>query len=211
MTVDRIRDNLKMLEQNLGHFNDVALNFIDVDDIREYISHWRYFVSHKYFEKDKPRPEGICSNPPISWLDGILQGLSVPLSRDIGTCIEPVVTSYLATEGAARRIRDRLSMIFSYVTDEDAKKDQEAAFERNIEEPKRRKTHAAEQARYRAREKEKKDHRTPEQIVKLGEDYLKKKNKQREKYKKESDEKRKIEQERYLAEGRKVKKLGVQA
>ena len=211
MTVERIRDNLKMLEQNLGNFNEVSLNFLDVDDIREYISHWRYYVSHKYFEKGQPRPEGINSNPPISWLDGILQGLSVPLSRDIGTCIEPVVSSYLATEGAARRIRDRMSMIFSYVTDEALKKDQEAAFARNIEDPKKRKAHAAEQARFRAREKEKKNFRTPEQRAKIGADYMKKKNKQRDQFKKEEAEKVKLAQEHYLAEGRRLKAVGNKA
>ena len=210
MTEERIRANLKMLEQNINNLNEYALQFLDKKDIRAKLSVWRWYVSHGYFEKDGPQPEGICSNPSISWLDSQLQGLSVPLSKDITMCIEPVVSSYMNTEHAAKRIRDRLNMIFGYVSPEDAKKDQEAAFDKHMEGPKRRKAHAEAQARLRAREKAEKDHRTPEQIEKLGKKYLKEKNKHREKIRKEEEEKRKIAQDRYLAEGRRLKKLGVQ-
>ena len=94
---------------------------------------------------------------------------------------------------------------------ESARRDQQAAYERNIEDPKRRKAHAEEQARYRAREKAKKDHRTPEQLAKITEKYLKTKEKQREKFRKDEEEKKKIAQERYLAEGRRLKNSGIQA
>jgi len=211
MTVELIRNNLKMLEQNLGNFNEYALQFLDVEDIRAKISIWRWYISHNYFEKGVPRPEFPASNPSVPWLHSQLQGLSVPLHRDIHACIEPVVTSFLHTEGAARRIMQRLNMIYGYVSPEDAKKDQQAAYERNIEDPKRRKAHAEEQARYRAREKAKKDHRTPEQLAKITEKYLKTKEKQREKFRKDEEEKKKIAQERYLAEGRRLKNSGIQA
>ena len=211
MTVERIRDNLKMLEQNLGNLNEYSLTFLDIDDIRAKLSVWRWYVSHGYFEKTGPKPEGIASNPPISWLDAQLQGLSVPLHRDIATCIAPVVSSYMATEGAARRIRDRLSMIFGYVTDEDLKKDQEAAHKKHILDPLERKRDTQLMRDHRAREKAKKDHRTPEQLAKLAEDHLKKKNKQRDQFRKEEVEKKKIAQEHYLAEGRRLKNRGNKA
>jgi len=211
MTVELIRENLKMLEQNLGNFNAYSLQFLDVEDIRAKISIWRWYISHAYFEKGVPRPEFPASNPPVPWLHSQLQGLSVPLHRDIHSCTEPVVTSFLHTEGAARRIAQRMNMIYGYVSPEDAKKDQEQAFERNIGDPKRRKAHAEAQARLRAREKAEKNHRTPEQLQKLGEEYLKKKNKQRAQFQKQEAEKLKTEQERYLAEGKRLKNRGIQA
>lgn len=211
MTKERIRENLMMLEQQLGNLNDFALTILDIEDIRAKISAWRWYVSHGYFEKGGLKPEKPCSNPPMSWLDSQLQGLSVPLSKDIATCIEPVVASYLNTEHAAKRIRDRLNMAFHYISPEDAKKDQEAAYDEHIEGPKRRKAHAEIQAAYREREKAKKDHRTPEQLEKLRQDYIKKKEKQREQFRKDEARKLKEGQERYLAEGRRLKRSGTQA
>jgi len=207
---ERIRENLKLLESQLGNLNEFALTILDVDKIREQISAWRWYISHTYFEKGGLKPEKPYSNPPITWLDSQLQGLSVPLGDDIAECIRPVIKSYMVTEHAAKRIRDRLNMAFHYMAPEDVKKDQEEAYQRHIEDPKRRKAHAEEQARFRQREKDKKNHRTPEQLEKLRQDHLKKKEKQRADYQKELARKTKEEQERYLAEGRRLKS-GVQA
>ena len=123
---DMIRDNLKMIEENLPRFNSHALKFIDPKELRKTISVWRWYVSHDYFHEKHKKPEGVCSNPPIGWLHAQLVGQTVPLARDIGKCIEPVASSSLMTEHAARRIYNRLNMIWHYVSREAALRDQQA-------------------------------------------------------------------------------------
>ena len=114
-----IRTNLKMLESNLSNFNKSALEFMDIEKVNTRLSEWRWFISHTFFKQDSPEPTGYNSKPPLGFLDSELQGLSVPLSRDIATCIEPVVQSGLKTEHAARRIMNRLEMLYGYVSPED--------------------------------------------------------------------------------------------
>jgi hypothetical protein len=171
---ESIRKNLKMLEENLPMFNSHACQFIDKKVIKKFISIWRWYVSHGYFKEKHPQPKGLSSNPPIPWLNGQLIGQTTPLARDIGICIEPVVSSAIQTEGAARRIMNRLNMIYGYVTEEDAKADREAAYKKKVLD----KLDAKKRADYERlrREKKKDPPKTwdPEQ-------YLKMKNKQRQK------------------------------
>ena len=122
---ERIRDRLKMIENHLDSFNDNALQFMDIDKIMNRLSEWRWFISHDYFKKGCPKPTGYNSNPPLGFLYSHLQGQSVPLARDIGTCIEPVVQSGLMTEHAARRIMNRLEMLYGYVSAEDILRSQQ--------------------------------------------------------------------------------------
>ena len=122
---ERIRDRLKMIENNLDNFNDTALQFMDKEKINTRLSEWRWFISHDYFKKGWPKPEGYNSNPPLGFLYSHLQGQSVPLARDIGTCIEPIVTSGLMTEHAARRIMNRLEQLYGYVSAEDSLRSQQ--------------------------------------------------------------------------------------
>lgn len=123
---EAIREDLKMLEDNMEMFNTHALQFIDPKEVKKLISVWRWYVSHGGFNPKQRKPKGIASDPPVPWLQGQLQGQSVPLSKDIGLCIQPKVHSTIMTEHAARRIRGRLNAIFNYVTPEAAKADQEA-------------------------------------------------------------------------------------
>jgi hypothetical protein len=127
-----IREDLKMLEDNLYMFNSHALQFIDPKDVKQKISIWRWYVSHGNFKEEYPKPEGIATNPPIPWLQGQLQGQSVPLSKDIGLCISPKVHSTILTEHAAKRIKQRLERIFGYVTPEAAVEDQKASHKRKV-------------------------------------------------------------------------------
>lgn len=123
---DRIRENLSMLENNLDSFNSHAEQFVDKKEIKKWLSAIRWYVSHGTFKEDHPQPKGIASKPPISWLDAQIQGMTTPLSRDIGLCIEPVMRSSLMTEHAARRIMNRMTCLVNYVSTEDVKKDQQA-------------------------------------------------------------------------------------
>ena len=46
---ERIRDRLKMIENNLGNFNKTALEFMNIDKIVDRLSDWRLFICHDYF------------------------------------------------------------------------------------------------------------------------------------------------------------------
>ena len=123
---EQIRDNIDMIYNNIGNFNNYALQWIDKKVLRKFISIWRWYVSHDYFNEKHPQLTGLSSNPPLPWLNGQLEGLSVPLHRDIAECIAPKVQSSIKTEQAARRIMNRMNMIYAYVTPEAAKADQQA-------------------------------------------------------------------------------------
>ena len=154
---ESIRDNLKMIEDNLDKFNDHALRFIDKKEIRKYISIWRWYVSHDYFNEKHPQPEGIHSKPPIGWLDAQLKGLTVPLARDIGRCMEPVPNSLIMTEHAAHRIRNALTGIYRYISPEDMQKNAERKYK---EKEKQRKALAERRERDRAESLKKYDEET---------------------------------------------------
>lgn len=202
---DEIRTNLDMIYDNIGNFNDYSLQYIDKKKLRKFISIWRWYISHGYFNDKHPQLEGIASNPPLTWLHSQLQGQSVPLSRDIGRCIEPIVSSSIMTEGSARRIMDRLNRIYDYVTLESAKADQEAMWKKNIVEPMK----AAEHAKYekarrdkKVEEERQKKFQSPEWMKKVGDAYNKKQKKQREMFKIEEEERKKLAQK----EGRKIRR-----
>ena len=122
---ERIRDRLKMIENNLDNFNEFSLTWIDKKKIKRMLSVWRWYVSHDYFNEKHKKPQKPASNPPLGFLYSQIQGQSVPLARDVGMCIAPVVQSSLMTEHAARRIMNRLNMIYGYVSQEDALADQQ--------------------------------------------------------------------------------------
>ena len=197
---DKIRENLKMLEDNLDNFNDFSLQFIDKKALKKLISIWRWYVSHDYFKEDHPQPKGICSKPPIGWLNSQLQGLSVPLHSDIAVCIAPVVASSLKTEHAARRIMNRMNMIYGYVSPEDAMKDQQA--HRDREDKKNKDRLRATKARDDRKDNKKKrrDELLDKQGDKLTKKYLLEKNLQR----KEFEEARRQAEEAAKKRGREV-------
>jgi hypothetical protein len=199
---EKIRDNLDMIKDNMDNLNDYALKFIDKKALRKFISIWRWYISHGYFNEKHPQPKGHSSNPPLGWLHAQLQGQTVPLHRDIAECIMPVVQSSLKTEHAARRIMNRLNMIYGYVSPEAVKADQQAHRDAQDKKTKDRLRAA------KAREDRKEDRRlaVKELIDKkgprLGKEYSKKKNEQREKYKAT----RKAEQEAVAKKGREIAK-----
>jgi hypothetical protein len=176
---ESIRDNLKMIEENLDHFNSHALRFVDKKEIRKYISIWRWYVSHSYFTEKQPKPEGICSNPPLEWLDAQLKGLTVPISRDIGRCIEPVPNSLLETEQAAHRVRNALTGIYRYISEEDMKKNSEAKYKAKVLDKLDLKKRAEYEKARRDKIAAQKNIKTPEQMKKIADEYQKKRDKQR--------------------------------
>lgn len=188
---DRIRDNLKMLEDNMGHFNAHSLNWIDKDEMRKWMSVWRWYVSHGYFKKGDPKPVGLASNPPLSWLDAHLNGQTTPLARDIGLCIEPKVSSSIMTEHAARRIMSRLALIVHYVTPEAIERDQQ---EHRAQEDKKRKDRLR-AAKARADRKDERKLKTEQFIEKNADRLTKEWQKKKDKERKELRERREKESE----------------
>lgn len=196
---DRIRDNLKMLEDNIDNFNAYSLNWIDKDELRKWISVWRWYVSHTYFKKGDPQPVGIASNPPLSWLDAHLQGQTTPLARDIGKCIEPVVSSAIMTEHAARRIMNRLGIIIHYVSPEAAMQDRQAHWDAED------KTH-----KDRARAAKARADRKDERKTRLAEHAEKHKDRLTKEWQKKKDKERKEYRERREKESEIVRKRSIQ-
>ena len=176
---DKIRAQLKMIEDNLPTFNDHALRFIDKKEVKKYISIWRWYVSHNNFNEKHPQPEGIHSKPPLGWLDAQLSGITVPLARDIGRCMEPVVSSSIMMEHAAHRIRNALTGIYRYISAEDMKKHSERKYKERVLDKLDLKKRAEYEKARRDKIAAKKNKKTPEQMQKIGEDYLKKRDKQR--------------------------------
>ena len=206
MMKERIRTNLKMLEDNLDNFNDHALQFINKKEVKKYISIWRWYVSHDYFNEKHPQPEGIHSKPPISWLDAQLQGLTVPLHRDIGRCIEPVVTSSLEMEQAAKRIINILTGIYRYISTEDMKKNSERKYKEKVLD----KMDAKKRAEYEKARRDKIRLKPPteEEYAKAGAAFLKLRDKQR-KEARERRERAKAESiKRFDEETRRLKRGG---
>ena len=179
---EEIRDKLKMLEDNIDNFNDFSLQFIDKKALKKFISIWRWYVSHDYFNEKHPQPKGLCSKPPLGWLNSQLQGLSVPLHRDIAECIAPVVDSSLKTEHAARRIMNRMNMIYGYVSVEDMKADQQAHRDAQDKKIKDRLRAAKARDDRKDNKRKRRDELIGKQGDKLTKKYLIAKNKQREEY-----------------------------
>ena len=177
---DRIRANLDMIEHNMSNFNKSSLEFMDLETITARISEWRWFISHDYFKKDWPQPTGYNSKPELGFLDSQLQGLSVPLARDIGTCIAPVVESGLKTEHAARRIMNRLDTLYMYVSPKDELRSQQDHRDREDKKTKDRLRAAKARVDRKAERKEKQEQFIKKEGAKLGEKYLKEKKRQRE-------------------------------
>ena len=177
---EQIRDNLKMLEDNLDNFNDYAQRFIDRKALRKFISIWRWYVSHDYFNEKHPQPQGSSSKPPLTWLHSQLEGLSVPLYRDVAECIMPKVQSSLKTEHAARRIMNRMNMIYGYVTPEAAKADQQAHRDREIKKVKDHMRAAKARVDRKAERKEAEQTLIEKIGPRLGKERLKKKDEYRE-------------------------------
>jgi len=178
-----LRDELSILEENLENFNEFALTFVDIEDLRQKISDIRWYVSHNYFEKGRPKPDEKDgkSKPPVTWLYSQVHGQTVPIARDIARCIEPVVSSSLLTEQAAKRIYNALTYpLYNYVTPEAAKADQEATYKRRVLDKLDLKKKADYERQRRHRAEREKKRLTPEQMEKKGEEYLKEKNRQRE-------------------------------
>jgi len=176
---DKIRENLDMLYDNIDNFNDFALQWIDKKELRHYISIWRWYASHNNFKENHPQLEKGKSKPSLGWLNSQLQGLSVPLHRDIAECIAPKVESSLKTQHAAMRIMNRLPMIYAYVTNEDMKADQQAHRDREDKKTKDRLRAAKARVDRKAERKEKHRLLIETEGPKLGEKYLKAKDRQR--------------------------------
>ena len=177
---ESIRTNLKLLEHNMDNFNDTALEFMDKDKITDRISEWRWFISHASFKQDWPKPTGYNSKPELGFLDSQLHGLSVPLARDIGTCIEPVVQSGLKTEHAARRIMNRLEMLYAYVSPKDNTRSQQDHRDREDKKTKDRLRAAKTRVDRKAEKKEKHKLFIESKGPKLGKAQQKEKKRQRE-------------------------------
>ena len=201
---EKIRELLKMIEDNIDMFNDHGLKFINKKEVKKYISIWRWYISHGYFNEKHPKPEGLCSNPSLAWLYAQLKGLTVPLSRDIGRCIEPVVSSSLMMEQSAHRIRNILTGIYRYISPEDMKANAEAVYKRKVTD----KLDAKKRAEYEQARRDKKRLKPPTEAEyeKAGKEFLKLREKQR----KESLERREAAKrstlERYDADTRRLKR-----
>lgn len=209
-----IRGELDMIDGTLEQFNTYTLNFVNVEDLRQKISDIRWYVSHNYFEKGRPQPDKKQgkSSPPISWLYSAIHGRTVPISTDLGRCIEPVVRSSLETQHAAQRIFNALTYpLYNYVSEEDAKADQEAAYKRNVVDKMDLKKKADYERERWHREQEKKKAPTPEQLEKSAERYMERKNRQRQDACKLRDEAKKRGDDIYDAESRRLKKNGNKA
>jgi hypothetical protein len=180
---ERIRDNLKMVEDHLDSFNKHALRWIDPEELRKWISVWRWYVSHGY----------------MTWLDAHLNGQTTPLARDIGLCISPVVASSIMTEHAARRIMNRLPLIVHYVSPEAALEDQQEHRKREDKKHKDR----ARAAKARADRKDERKVRT-EQFIEKNKGRLTKE------WQKKKDRERKDLRERREKESEIVRKRAIQ-
>ena len=177
MMKETIREHLKMIEDNIDTFNPHALTFIDKKEAKKYISIWRWYVSHDYFNEKHPQPEGLHSKPPIGWLESQIKGLTVKLSKDIGRCMEPVVSSSLMMEQSARRIINTLTSIYRYISPEDMTKHQEDTYKRKVLDKLDAKKHAEyEQAR---RDKIRFKPPTEAEYAKAGAEFIKLRDKQR--------------------------------
>ena len=203
---DKIRTNLKMIEENLPRFNDLSSKFLNKKKIRKQISVWRWYISHGYFKDGHPKPEGINSNPPISWLYSKLQGQTVPLARDIGTCISPVVESGLMTEQASLRIMDRLEQVYGYISTESALKSQQD--HRDREDKKLKDARRAAKARVdrKAEREEEQQKFVEKEGPKLGKARLKKKASDRKEYQQALEARKKTVHERAVKAADKMKR-----
>ena len=201
---ESIRNNLSMIYDNLDTFNPHALQFINEKEAKKYISIWRWYVSHYYFNEKHPKPEGLCSNPPLGWLDAQLKGMTVALARDIARCMEPVVSSSHMMEQSAKRIRNALTGIYRYISPEDMKAHAEAVYKRKVTD----KLDAKKRAEYEQARRDKKRLKPPTEAEyeKAGKEFLKLREKQR----KESLERREAAKrstlERYDADTRRLKR-----
>jgi len=202
MTKEKIRDNLKMLEENLPNFHEYTLQFINKKELRKMISAWRWFVSHDSFAEKQRKPVFPASAPPITWLHSQLQGRSTPLSRDIGICIQPVVRSSIEIKHAAKRIKNHLNMLYHYVSKEDTKTDQAAQHKINVLDPIARKKHTEYERERRKAIEAKKNEKTPEQEKKITDAYNKKKEQQR----KEEAQTRELAKKEAQKKGKAVRK-----
>ena len=189
---ERIREHLKMIETHIDSFNDTALRFMDKEKIEARISEWRWYISHDYFKKGWPKPTEYNSNPPFGFLYSHLQGQSVPLARDIGTCIAPVVQSGLMTREAAKRIMNRLEMLYGHVSPEDAIRSQQAHRDKEAKTIKDRKHAAYMKNRRDKKAKEEQQTFIEKHGPRLGKEHQKKKKKQREMYIMDLEEKKKV-------------------
>ena len=203
---EQIRTNLKLLEDNMPHFNDLSLQFIDKKKVRRHISVWRWFISHGYFKDGHPRPEGIASNPPIEWLNSHLQGQTVPLTKDIGSCTTPHIQSGLMTEHAARRIMNRLGCITNYVSEEAAKQSQQDHRDREDKKVKDRRRAAKTRVDRKAERKEEHKRFIDKEGSRLGKERKKKKKDERKQYKQALDARKKAVHEKAVRELSKMKK-----
>ena len=205
---ESIRANLKMIEDNIDRFHPHALKFIDKKEVKKYIAIWRWYVSHDYFKDTHPKPEGDHSKPPINWLDAQLKGLTVPLSRDIGECIKPVVESSLLMEHAAHRIRNILTGIYRYISPEDMKKNSERKYKEKVLDKLDAKKRAEYEKARRDRIAAEKNKKTPEQMQKIADAYLKKKTQQRKEKAEERERKKAEASKRFDEETRRLKRRG---
>jgi hypothetical protein len=203
---DNIRDNLQMVENHIGQFNEFSLQFIDPKELQRLISLWRWYVSHDYFRQNDKRPEFPFSNPPVPWLDGQLKGTTTPLGKDIGICISPIIQSGLMTEHAARRIMDRLKAIYQYISPEDEKAYAEKKHKEKVEDKIKTKKHTEYVASLREKEREKRY--TPEYIQKIADDAMKLKNKQRAEAKKRHEEAKRESLRKFKEETERLKRIG---
>jgi len=196
---EQIRANLKMIEEHISMFNEHALQFIDKKRLRHLISINRWFISHDYFKEGHDKPEGLYSPPPIGWLNSVIQGQTVPLHKDIGTCIAPVVQSGLMTEHAAKRIMNAVESIYRYISPEDMKEHSKAQYKRKVTD----KREAVKRAIY---EKERRAKKAKEDHQKRLEDpvYLKKLANKR---KKQKDKQRKDAAEKLKADRAEAKRI----
>ena len=203
---ESIRANLKMIEDNINRFHPHALKFIDKKEVKKYIAIWRWYVSHDYFKDTHPKPEGDHSKPPINWLDAQLKGLTVPLSRDIGECIKPVVESSLLMEHAAHRIRNILTGIYRYISPDDIRKIAERKYKEKVLDKLDNKKRAEYERLRRAKIDAEKNKKTPEQIQKIADVYLKRKMKQRKEKAVEREHKKQEASKRFDEETRRLKR-----
>ena len=203
---ESIRANLKMIEENIDRFHPHALKFIDKKEVKKYIAIWRWYVSHSYFKDTHPKPEGSHSKPPINWLDAQLKGLTVPLSRDIGECIKPVVESSLMMEHAAHRIRNILTGIYRYISPEDIQKIAERKYKEKVLDKLDNKKRAEYERLRRAKIEAEKNKKSPEQMQKIADSYIKRKMKQRKEKAAEREFRKQEASKRFDEETRRLKR-----
>ena len=192
MMKEKIRELYDMIMDNRENFNDTALQFMDLDKIEQRVSEGRWYTSHDYFKKGWPKPTGYNSNPPLGFLYSHLQGQSIPLDRDIGICIAPLVQSGLMTREAAKRIMNRLDALYMYVSTEDSLRSQQDHRDREAKPAKDRARAAKARVDRKAERKEKHELFIEKHGPRLGKEHQKKKKKQREMYIMDLEEKKKV-------------------